>query len=385
MGPQATEQPNPRIERCRKTIACEETDRMPTYIPAIACEVSSRILGRPAVTGTGSLHFAEVAAWADGESAHEEFEQRLLEDLVAIHRALDIDVLRMPWRMNRRPDARVDEHTFLFGDPEGFHTIWRYDPNTADFGPIRSVGDGPTPEQRLEAAIEAAEQETTPGEAAASRQIAELKELQEACNNEFFVVGASAPITIGLSADDLLLLALEPEKKARQAMLQARAAETLAKALLAENMQPVIYGGGDLAGETGPMYSPDSFRRVLLPAYRWAMERTNPLGVHYFFRTDGDIWPLMDMIFSEAGCPGYGETDRDAKMTVAAVRDAFPDLVIWGNVSSVTLTHGSAGDVREQSLQIREEAASRGYFQGCSNAIVKGTPVENVEAMFSVR
>ena len=47
------------------------------------------------------------------------------------------------------------------------------------------------------------------------------------------------------------------------------------------------------------------------------------MGVHYYFRSDGNLWPLMDMLFSEAACPGYGETDRDAQMTVAAVRERY--------------------------------------------------------------
>jgi hypothetical protein len=41
--------------------------------------------------------------------------------------------------------------------------------------------------------------------------------------------------------------------------------------------------------------------------------------------------------------------------------------------------------VREQALASLTEAGGRGYFQGCSNAIVTGTPVENVRVLFEVR
>jgi len=67
--------------------------------------VASQILGRPAYTGTHSLHFAEVLAWWNGDAAHADFEAKLKEDLVAIHRMLDIDVYRFPWRMNVKPFA----------------------------------------------------------------------------------------------------------------------------------------------------------------------------------------------------------------------------------------------------------------------------------------
>ena len=62
-------------------IAGLPVDRAPRYMPAIACEVASRILGRPVHTGTGSLHYAETCALMQGEEAHREFESRLFEDL----------------------------------------------------------------------------------------------------------------------------------------------------------------------------------------------------------------------------------------------------------------------------------------------------------------
>ncbi len=147
----------------------------------------------------------------------------------------------------------------------------------------------------------------------------------------------------------------------------------------------MIFGGGDLAGNIGPFYSPAMFRDLVLPGYVQASAVLNPLGVHHFFRSDGNLWSLMDMIFGEAACPGYGETDRDATMTVAAVRARFPHLIIWGNVSSALLARGTAAQVRAQAQAALTEAGGRGYFQGCSNALIQGTALENVHAMFGVR
>jgi uroporphyrinogen-III decarboxylase len=60
-------------------------------------------------------------------------------------------------------------------------------------------------------------------------------------------------------------------------------------------------------------------------------------------------------------------------------------MVIWGNMSSSLLLDGTAAEVRAQALATIAEAGGRGYFQGCSNAIVTGTPAENVRVMFSIR
>ena len=373
------------MKRCVATLGCLEVDRAPLYTPAISCGVASAILGRPAHTGTGSLHYAEVAAWADGEGAHAEFEARLLEDLVAVHRALDLDVLRMPWRMNVRPDGRLDKYTFRFGPESGEHTIWQYQPATADFSPIFQSPRVDSPEIRLRKEIARMEATAAEPQAAAQAEIASTAELWRRFGSEFFVIGATVHIGVGLDPEDLELMMAEPELVRQKCLLQAEHAIAVGRALRATGCPPVIFGGGDLAGNQGPFYSPAMFRELVLPGYVRALTALNRMGVHYFFRSDGNLWPLMDMLFAEAGCPGYGETDRDATMTVAAVRARFPQLVIWGNVSSSLLARGTAAQVREQAQAALAEAAGHGYFQGCSNALIQGTSLENVRAMFSVR
>jgi uroporphyrinogen-III decarboxylase len=202
---------------------------------------------------------------------------------------------------------------------------------------------------------------------------------------EFYVCSAGAGIGVSYEPDDLELMVTAPELILRKTMLQSDYAIAVGRAIVEAGLPPVMAGGGDLAGSQGPIYSPRMFRDLVLPAYVKAVHELNRMGVHYYFRSDGNLWPLMDMLFAEAACPGFGETDRDAAMTLAAVRARFPRLVIWGNVSSNLLMHGAVGEVRAQAEATLAEAGGRGYFQGCSNAIVQGTPAENVRAMFAVR
>ena len=202
---------------------------------------------------------------------------------------------------------------------------------------------------------------------------------------EFLVIGATAHISVGLDPEDLELLVTEPDLVRRRCLCQADFAIAVGRALVAASCPPVIFGGGDLAGNIGPFYSPAMFRAVVLPGYVKALAELNRIGAHYFFRSDGNLWSLVDMLFGEAACPGYGETDRDASMTVATVRARFPRLVIWGNVSSSLLARGTPAQVRRQARAALNEAGGRGYFQGCSNALIQGTPLKNVRAMFGVR
>jgi len=377
--------PHPRLTRCLATLECQEVDRAPFYTTAISCDVSSALLGRPVHTGTGSLRFAEVAAWADGEAAHAEFEERMIEALVEVYRILDIDVLRMPWRMNQRPDARLDEFTFRFGPESGEHTIWRYEPATADFSPIYESPRAASPEARLQQEVERMEEAMADPMVAARNHVAPIADLWRRYGHEFYVCGAGAGIGVGLDPETFELLVTEPELIRRKMLLQTDLAIAVGRALIEAGCPPVMMGGGDLAGTNGPFYSPAMFRDLVLPGYVKALTELNRMGVHYAFRSDGNLWPLMDMLFAEAACPGYGETDRDATMTVAAVRAKFPRLVIWGNASSSLLAQGTVQQVRAEAEATLREANGRGYFQGCSNAIIQGTPLANVRALCEVR
>ncbi len=373
-----------RRQRCEATLRSVPTDRAPTYIPAVACGVSSQLLGRPAHTGTGSVRYAEVAAWAEGEAAHAEFEEGLIRDLVDLQRLLDIDVLRMPWRMNEKPDARIDEFTFRFGPAEGEHAIWQYHPATADFSAVRQVRLR-SPEDRLRDEVIALEKIAADPMPAARAAIAPAVDLWRRFGHEFYVCSAGAGIGVGFEPEELETLVTAPGWVKTKTLLQAEFAIAVGRAVLEAGLPPVMAGGGDLAGTSGPIYSPAMFRDLVLPAYVKAVAELNRMGIHYYFRSDGNLGPLLEMLYGEAGCPGYGETDRDAAMTVAAVRAKFPQVVIWGNVSSQMLVHGSAEEVRQQARATIEESNHRGYFQGCSNAIVAGTPLDNVRVMFAER
>jgi uroporphyrinogen-III decarboxylase len=122
----------------------------------------------------------------------------------------------------------------------------------------------------------------------------------------------------------------------------------------------------------------------MLPRLKKLGEHCRAHGVHYIWRTDGNIWAVSDMIFEEAGIPGYGEVDWDATMEAGRLRERYPDLVIWGNLSADKLRRGSRQEVEDHAKAALDGSKGRGYFHGCSNAILPGTPPENVWAMMEV-
>lgn len=375
-----------RHQRCLAAIQGRPVDRLPAYLPAIACSVASALLGRPAHAGTGSLHFAETRARFQGPQAHAEFIEKMTQDLIDLHRMLDIDVLRMPWRAHWTPTRQIDEHTFIQGDPEGDHSVWRFDPSSGDYGPQSSVRTSTTPfEDVLRARVEEGELRLADIQPGARHAVEGHLTFWRRVGSEFFVPMGGGGICAGMGEEDLMALALEPELVARQMMLQARSALATGLALAASPAPAVMLGGGDLASQTGPLYAPDAFRRVLLPAYRFALQGLNPAGVHYVFRSDGQLGAIADMLFADAACPGFGETDRDAGMTIRDLRRRYPRLVVWGNGSSAFLQHATPAQARDHALRLRDEAGGSLCFHGPSNAITHGTPPDNVLAFFAVR
>lgn len=372
-----------RHERCLAAIEGRQVDRSPLYIPAIACEVSSRILGRSVHTGTGSLHYAETCALAKGQSVHAEFVSALFEGLADLGRTLDLDVYRMPWRQKTPPTRQIDETTFLFGDPDGDHEIQAYMPETGDFGVIEVCQTKTVdPLDRLQVEVERGEAALADGTFNSIGLDPDHVRICEAYGDEFFIPCNGGEITLGYSEDIFMATLTHPELLQRHLMLQAERGLALGRALAASSGPKVLLGGGDMAGNEGPFFSPDTFRRVHLPAIRHLASGLRDLGIHYVWRTDGKLWSVMDMIFVEAGCAGYGEVDRDAGMTTAQVRDRYPDLSLWNNVSSPDLRYQSVDWVREESARCIAESGGTRYFHGCSNALIMGTPVDNVRALF---
>jgi hypothetical protein len=370
-------------ERCLATIEGRATDRVPAYTPTIAGDVASQILGRPAHTGGPGLWYEEAVAWSMGRTAWEEFDGQIMEDTIALNRELGMDVIRFPWRKNIRPTRQLDEWTFLCGEPDGAHVVWHWDAEAMNF---LSAGGrcGPDVEAWPELARRA--RESVADKVAEARATVGQREarLQERVGDTMLAIGCAAMLNLGLDEAELIAPLVEPgavedildcELEIGLAQLEACAAHGV----------KVVLGGGDMADKNGPIYSPELFERFMLPRWKKIADRARELGIHYVWRSDGNLWKVTDMLFLEAGLPGYGEIDHDAGMTAARVREKYPELVLWGNLSGDLLRRGTVDEVYRHSIELLEASGGRRYFHGCSNTILPGTPPGNVRAMLRAR
>ncbi|MDH7602535.1 MAG: uroporphyrinogen decarboxylase family protein [Armatimonadota bacterium] len=366
----------------RIVAACQHRpyDRVPTYHASFSSRIASIILGREAYVGGGVQQWREAVALWNGPEAHAEFLERSLRDAVDLGTILDLDMVRVAyWREPEKPAKRIDEFTFFYGDPDGKWRVMRYDPRTELY---QMVDHSPHYNDDLDLldkeveCMELAVQEYGP----TPESFPEISRALTAYRGFRAVPlwGVSIGIPYGSRAW-MEAVVLRPDLVERLLDVQVERARKTIQAAAPLGVR-VVLGGMDLANNQGPMYSPDVFRKLVLPRLKQIVEFCHQFEMYYFFASDGNLWPIADDVFPVVD--GYYEIDRRAGMDLRKLRERFPHLTLVGNISSHTLHLGTREEVIEETLSCINAARELGSIVvGCSNLIVSETPEENLFAM----
>ncbi|MCS7193042.1 MAG: hypothetical protein NZ937_08690 [Armatimonadetes bacterium] len=344
--------------------------------------MASKILCRDAATGGFMLHYQEAVESVKGESAYRDFKEKVKQDLRDLFRLLGFGAISKPSLLGR-PKMQVGEFEFLYGDPNSHWVVYRYDPIAKTYGPV-AYSEPPVwrEEERIKQAVEgiwkAVENWSEEGK---NWFESEVREWLEVAGSDFELVWSAAMLSVPLNEEWLTACALVPELVGEylkaQAALGCLQIESLSKLGVR-----IVWGGGDLADNHGPIYGPKFFKRYVLPCYKEIAEHSRKFGLKYVFRSDGDIWSIADDLFLEAKVDGYGEIDYDAGMKIPDLQERYPNLTCWGNVSCKLLRLGTPSQVKDCTAQIVEQCKDRGrLILGSSNTVLSGTPPENYFAL----
>jgi len=365
-------------ERALAALRWEKPDRVPYFEQGVASNVASQVLGRKALTGGGRFRRDGIEAAMRGSDAYEEYLQRHIRDWGDLAEACQFDVITPPWHGGGVPSKKLDENTYFFGDPDGDWEVQRYSPESDTLHMVDSnvAHEGLAAiERRVRATMKWADQPRDPP------RFPVLKALLERFKGRRAVAGG-AGIAVPISAPWLEAMRTRPDliEDYLDATTQAACRDIEALGKLGVDL---IWGGGDLATNFGPVYSPADFRRFILPRLKMMVKACHDNGLAYFFRTDGWLWPIVGMLFEESGADGYGEIDAQAGMDLAEIRARFPRLMLWGNVDCAgALVKGTPDDVAAETRAcIEKVAATGGYFCGSSNVIHCGVPADNFLAI----
>ncbi|MEW6402666.1 MAG: uroporphyrinogen decarboxylase family protein [Chloroflexota bacterium] len=137
----------------------------------------------------------------------------------------------------------------------------------------------------------------------------------------------------------------------------------------------------DLAFGTGPMISPEAFRKHLFPWYREMASRCHERNLFFCMHSDGDLTRLIpDLI--DLGLDLLHPIDPTC-LDIVKVKECFGDrLCLVGNVSNELLRSGSPAeiDARVKELMARL-APGGGYCVGSGNSVPAWADFNNYMAM----
>ena len=150
--------------------------------------------------------------------------------------------------------------------------------------------------------------------------------------------------------------------------------------LAAEMGFDVIWTADDIAGKGGMLWSPAMFREIFTPHIRRFAAAVRETGIAWIYHSDGDLSALLpDLV--EMGITGFNPIEPQC-MDIAAVREAFPELVLVGNVDVDYLSRGSPERVRENVRDLIARLGPHGrYMVSSGNSVATYCVEENVLAM----
>lgn len=368
-------------ERIEKTFKKEKTDKIPVHHRHFSSKVASYILGRDALVGGGIQQWREAKSLWEGW--HDEFIERSFNDAIELALKTEQDIIRPSyWRYNLKPTKKIDEYTYLYeyGEEDQWRVL-KYDPLSEQANIFYY--------KKREITIEEIKEKVKEGEKFVSlykpreEDFSFAIKAQKIYGEKYVIdvggVGIGIPIREANIWFEIMLI--EPEIVKSHIEQQVEIARKNVEFLTGYGFK-YFFGGGDFASEKGPMYSPKLFKDLILPGIKRVSDICHKFNSYHLFASDGNLWPVSNMLFKESDIDGYYEIDRRCGMDLEKLRKEYPDLTLLGNISSWTLAKGTKEDVKNEVLSCFEIAKKyNGIIVGISNSIVPDTPIENIDIM----
>ena len=160
----------------------------------------------------------------------------------------------------------------------------------------------------------------------------------------------------------------------------------IARAYAEVSEVPLLFMGEDIAGTTGPIFSPKFVRKEGLPRWKWISDPIKEKGMKFLYHSDGRYGPFLPLIFNELDADGLNPIERNNCNDIFEIRKEYPHKMLFGNVCCIhTLPHGTRGDVEDETLELIEKIGPQGgIFIGSSSEVHDAIPVENAATMYGI-
>lgn len=131
----------------------------------------------------------------------------------------------------------------------------------------------------------------------------------------------------------------------------------------------------DMSYNHGPMISKGIFDEFMAPYYRHLVPRLKEYGIIPFVDSDGNIGELLSW-FTEVGINGSLPLERQAKVDIVQLRQAYPDLKMIGGYDKTVMNKGEAA-MRAEFERILPVMRQGGYVPGVDHQTPPGVSLEN--------
>jgi len=157
-----------------------------------------------------------------------------------------------------------------------------------------------------------------------------------------------------------------------------------AHAIADKELLPVMLTYTDLACKSGPIFSPEFYRKEFFPRLKKLNNAYQEHGVKCLFHSDGNLMSIMDDLVA-ADIDGINPIETMAGMSIGEVRRRWPKIFITGGVDvSQLMVYGTPDEVRERCKKAIDESCGVGYFLGSTTELHPAVKAENILAMLEV-
>ena len=135
----------------------------------------------------------------------------------------------------------------------------------------------------------------------------------------------------------------------------------------------------DLSYKSGPMISPEMFKKFMIPRYKKITDFFHSKGIDILFvESDGNINELIPIWFEECGVNFHSPLEVAAGMDAVSLRKKYgKDLILCGNIDKRVFTQGKEAIREEVMSKVPFLVETGGYFPGVDHAIPPNISLEN--------
>jgi uroporphyrinogen decarboxylase len=137
----------------------------------------------------------------------------------------------------------------------------------------------------------------------------------------------------------------------------------------------------DFGFNNAPFVSPAHFEEFIQPYLTEVVQAIHDLGKKSILHSDGCLNGIQDQIYA-TGVDGWQSVDPQGHMDIKAVREAYPDWILMGNVACNMLQDTNKEEIRRSVRYCMEHGGiGKPYIFSASNVIYKGMPPESYDIM----